>query len=236
MGNLAIFDVDGTLCRSSDVDDRCWIDAAREILGLPRIETDWGSYEHSTDEAIATQLIRDRTDLRPIRDQVDRVRDAFVLGMREAIGSDHGVSPPVEGAVELFDRLRGNDWSVAIATGGWRTTAELKLRTAGIPIEDVPAAHADDAHPREEIITIARRRAERLKGRTFDRVVYVGDGVWDIRAARRLEIGFLGIAAGDRAQALRTEGAACVLPCFEPFSAVLGALEATRAAGGLGGR
>ena len=229
MKRLAIFDVDGTLCRSSDVDDRCWVDAAHEALGLRDIDTDWSHYEHSTDEAIATELVRDRTDLRPVEDHVVRVRDAFVRRMREAIDRDAGVSRPVPGAVELFGRLESHGWDVAIATGGWRVTATIKLETAGVPIEGVAAAHADDAHPRETIVATARARARERGGAAFDRVVYVGDGVWDVRASRSLGIGFLGIADGARAEALRREGATSVLPSFEPFSGFLTAIDAADA-------
>ncbi len=236
MNGLAIFDVDGTLCRSSDLDDRCWSDAASEVLGLPEIETDWSRYDHSTDEAIATQLIRDRTDLRPIRLQVALVRDAFVRRVRDAIARDGGVSRPVPGAIELFDQLEASGWGVAIATGGWRVTANLKLETAGIRAEGVPAAHADDAHPRESIVTIARERAESRYGRTFDRLVYVGDGIWDVRASRSLGIGFLGIANGGRADELRDEGATQVLASFEPFSTLLGAIQVAETPGETGSR
>lgn len=236
MNGLAIFDVDGTLCRSSEVDDRCWIETAREILSLPGIDTDWSSYEHSTDGAIASQLVRDRTDLRPLDEHVRAIRDDFARRVRSEVDRDPAVSRPVDGAVEIFDLLRSRGWSVAIATGGWRTTANMKLATAGVPFLDVPAAHADDAHPRETIVKTAWERAESRDRVTFDRIVYVGDGVWDLRAARRLGIGFLGIATGERAAMLGAEGAVRVLPSFDPFSTVLESIVAVAASPGDGAR
>jgi phosphoglycolate phosphatase-like HAD superfamily hydrolase len=53
-------------------------------------------------------------------------------------------------------------------------------------------------------------------------VVYVGDGVWDARAARRLGYAFVGI--GDGAERLREEGASMVvgdLTCSRAVSARL---------------
>ena len=236
MNGLAIFDVDGTLCRSSDVDDRCWIESAREVLSLPKIDTDWSCYEHSTDEAIASQLVREGTKLRPVDDYVRKIRDAFVRRVRAEVDRDPGVSRPLDGAVDIFDRLRSHQWSVAIATGGWRLTANLKLKTAGVPYLDVPAAHADDAHPRESIVKTALERAQSHGRTTFDRIVYIGDGVWDVRAARKLGIGFLGIASGERAAMLRAEGAIRILSGFDPFSAVLEALGAITGSPGNGSR
>jgi phosphoglycolate phosphatase-like HAD superfamily hydrolase len=229
MHGLVIFDVDGTLSHTSRVDDDCWVDAACAVLGIDSMSTDWSDYSHSTDEAIASDLIRDRTTLPQTRETVHRIRDAFIDRIRQALATDAGLFRPVPGSPEVFARLRDAGWASAIATGGWRTTACLKLDAAGVPHETVPAAHADDAHPRESIVTIAAERAERHHDRTFERLVYVGDGVWDVRAAGRLGIGFVGIAEGDRAERLRAEGATIVLPGFADVEEFLAAVSTTAA-------
>ena len=116
---------------------------------------------------------------------------------------------------------------MAIATGGWRRSARFKLECAGIPHEGLGAAFADDAHPREEIIRIATERAASRSGAEIDalgRRLYVGDGLWDLKAAGSLGIDFLGIAEGDRASLLREAGAPCVLPDFSDLDEVMGAL------------
>ena len=61
-------------------------------------------------------------------------------------------------------------------------------------------------------------------GIAFDRLVYVGDGIWDVRAARRLGIGFVGIGEGDREIQLREEGAEIVLPDYEDRDAFVQAI------------
>ena len=53
---LVIFDIDGTLCRTSQLDDDCWRLAALEVLGIASMSTDWNEYPHSTDESIASTL------------------------------------------------------------------------------------------------------------------------------------------------------------------------------------
>ena len=48
---------------------------------------------------------------------------------------------------------------------------------------------------REDIIECSIDRAKEHYGRnTFESVVYVGDAEWDLIAARKLEIGFVGVA------------------------------------------
>jgi len=44
----------------------------------------------------------------------------------------------------------------------------------------------------------------------FGSAVYVGDGVWDARASRRLGIPFIGVATDGQAARLTAEGAARV--------------------------
>ncbi|MEC7352706.1 MAG: hypothetical protein VYD99_06215, partial [Planctomycetota bacterium] len=56
---LTVFDIDGTLCRTSGIDDSCWIRTARELFGVEKLSTDWSDYPHSTDESIAATLLGD---------------------------------------------------------------------------------------------------------------------------------------------------------------------------------
>lgn len=225
MRGLVIFDVDGTLSLTSEVDDDCWRDAAREVLGVVSMSTDWSTYSHSTDEAIATDLIRSGTAVSDEEELVRKVRDAFADRIRTALDREPALFQPVPGSPEIFKMILDAGWSPAIATGGWRLTAEMKLTAAGVPFLGIPAAHADDAHPREDIISTAARRAA---GDSQDpcSIVYVGDGIWDVKAASRLGIGFIGIGRGDSAERLRTAGAGVVLPDFCDVEAFLVQVEA----------
>ena len=222
---IVIFDVDGTLSRTSEVDDDCWMAAARSILGVESMSTDWSTYTHSTDEAIATDLIRDRTDLPREPATVHAVRDDFAARITDALARDPDLFHPIPGAVEIFGILESAGWTPAIATGGWRRTAEMKLRAAGVPFDGVPAAHADDAHPREEIVRISATRAVPPGLEHFQRAAYVGDGIWDVRAAATLGIGFIGIGEGEAAGRLRGAGAETVFPGFEDPQRFLAAVE-----------
>jgi phosphoglycolate phosphatase-like HAD superfamily hydrolase len=227
---LVIFDIDGTLCRTSGVDDSCWTRAAQEVLEIESMTTDWGAYPHSTDEAIACALIRRHHGTEPSRSVLDRLRDHFVALLEAVQSDDPGHFRETPGAARLIRHLQESGHQVAIATGGWRRSARFKLDCAGIPHDGLGAAFADDAHPREEIIRIATERAASRSGMEVEalgRRIYVGDGLWDLKAAGRLGIGFLGIADGDRANLLREAGAPRVLPDFSDLDEVMGALGET---------
>ena len=117
-------------------------------------------------------------------------------------------------------------WHVTIATGGWNGSARFKLASAGLSVDGIPWASADDAIDRVDILRKAIQRAGLHYGQdAFEKVVYIGDGVWDVRAAKSLGIGFLGLAAGVKAGRLVGEGASCVLPDFSDALRVNECLE-----------
>lgn len=213
---LVIFDIDGTLCRTSQLDDDCWRLAAREVLGIESMSTDWNDYPHSTDESIASHLLKQARGVEARRKDIDELRDRFVAILEEAHESAPDRMKQTPGASEFINRLVSEGHGVAIATGGWTASARFKLDCCGIEHRSIPSAFACDAHPRAEIIEIARSRTlESGIGITDDTdVVYIGDGLWDLTAARNLGIGFVGIASGDRELLLREAGANHVFPDF----------------------
>lgn len=218
---LAIFDLDGTLMQTSAVDDDCYARAMADVFGIRGMSNDWGSYSHSTDGAILGDLIRERLGREASAEDAAAQRARFVelLSLEPASRFE-----PTPGASSILAELRGAGWTTAIATGGWEQSARLKLARGGLDIGDIPAAFADDALPREQIVRTAIARA--ANGWTGPiRAVYVGDGLWDLRAARSLGMGFVGLARGERADRLRTAGAPIVLTDFADHGATRAALE-----------
>ena len=225
---LTVFDIDGTLCRTSGIDDSCWIRTARELFGVEKLSTDWSDYPHSTDESIASSLLGEHLREEPTREHLDRVRDHFVELVRRSHREDPATIQPTPGAIDLLDHLRREGHAVSIATGGWTGSASIKLEHSGFDWRGIPAAFACDAQPREEIITISMQRSADAHHRpvgSFAGAVYFGDGCWDLAASRCLGIGFIGVAEGSRAERLREEGARFVLPDLRDHSEILSILH-----------
>ncbi|HMF49525.1 MAG TPA: HAD family hydrolase, partial [Candidatus Saccharimonadales bacterium] len=133
---------------------------------------------------------------------------------------------PVPGAPQLLARLRQSaDFQVALATGCWAEPARVKMTVAGMSYDDYPSASADDAPERESIIKLALARAAQLQDNKFSQAIYVGDGVWDAGACRKVGIPFLGIAAGAQREKLLAAGAAQILPDFFDQSRFFAAIE-----------
>jgi phosphoglycolate phosphatase-like HAD superfamily hydrolase len=224
---LAIFDLDGTLTRTTRADADCYVRAVRESFGIHSIDSDWTKYTHSTDSGITVEVFQSHFHRLPTPDEIGRFKQQFVGLLAGTFRREPDSCREMTGVSTTLQRLKAHpQWSIALATGSWRACAVLKLRTAGLDLDRVPAAFADDSVAREEIIALARSRALASYSQSdFSRVVYVGDAPWDIRAARRLGIAFLGIAGGRKAERLLREGASEVLQDFSDFEGVLRGLN-----------
>ena len=210
-----VFDVDGTLTQSSEVDARCFEMAVFEELGI-RIDTDWSTYRHSTDEGILSELL-DRHGLVGSSEVKAAVRTGFIDLLTAALRADATSCRATPGARALLtDLVKVPDVAVAIATGGWEESARLKLRHACIESDHMAFASSDDSPSRQEIIRIALERVAGHGISEFETVTYVGDAPWDVRAARELGIDFVGIAATAEGRAgLESAGAEVVLSSFD---------------------
>jgi len=186
--HAVIFDIDGTLLRSAEVDDALYRQSVRNVLGDVRLRPTLGDYEYVTDSGILAQVFADN-GLALCPDLSAAIRSAFVEACRSHI-DHHGAFPEIPGARAMLRRLSASPaHAVAIATGGWRDTARLKLETAGFDLHGLPLATADDSHDRTEIMQIALARL----GQAFDSVRYFGDGPWDRLACQRLGWEFVAV-------------------------------------------
>ncbi len=225
MPKLVIFDVDGTLLHSNAADETCFVRAFAEALDIAAIDTNWLAYKHTTDSGITEQVFRERLGRGPRADEIARLQDRFgaLLGAELARRPDGAA--PVAGAAAMLAALP-DGWAPAIATGGWRATARLKLATAGLDVANIPSAFAEDGPSRARIGSTAWRRAREHYGvAAFDRVVCIGDGAWDAHAAAELGLPLVGVASGSGASTLYSEGVSHVIVDFTDVGGFAEALE-----------
>ena len=211
--HLVMFDIDGTLTETMNVDEECFVRSFEDVFGFVNIDTDWSHYPHTTDPGIFNDVFASRTGRTPTAQDVSQFRQHFIKLL--AAASSQSPFAPVAGADRLLSRLtQGGSHRVSLATGGWRDSARLKMASAGMCFDDHPAASADDALDRESIMRLSKQRAAEQYGESFACTVYVGDGIWDARACRSVGIPFIGIGTGSRATLLSAEGAVCVFSDF----------------------
>ena len=213
---LAVFDIDGTLTDTVAVDARCYAEALETVLGIPtrRVAEEWRHYRNITDSGIAAEAVERHLRRDVTEDEIDRLEAVFVEMLIEAFDGEPYSCRPVPGAVEFIGELgESEDWDVALATGGFRQSALLKLARAGF---DPPAilATCGDATSRQDIVRAALSAVEGSTERPIDSQVLVGDGVWDVEASFRLGVPCVGVARGGVGEALLGRGAVAVLEDF----------------------
>jgi phosphoglycolate phosphatase-like HAD superfamily hydrolase len=232
---VAVFDIDGTLTDTNAVDDECFLRAAAEVLGFEPREVDWSEAPHVTDAALLEWLC-ERCCGRTIREgEADATRRLFFRMLSTELAASPHRFRPIRGAEDVLTRVRSAGWEVAVATGGWETSARLKLSAIGLPHEGLAIASSSDARTRADIVSLAVARlltvvngANAAVGavqRTPGRVVSIGDAVWDVRTAAAMALPFIGVATGARAERLRSAGARVVLEDLSDSGALYDALE-----------
>jgi phosphoglycolate phosphatase-like HAD superfamily hydrolase len=221
--NLAIFDIDGTLTETDQVDETCFVQALADAHGITGISTNWAGYPHTTDSAITSHVFQEKFNRVPKEMELRKFKTRFVKLLEDYCLKNPALFAEIVGASGMLRRLNKElEWRVAIASGSWRVSAELKLKVARIELDDFPAAFADDGLSREEILKTAVLRAQlHYQQSHFTRIVSVGDGLWDVRTARNLRFPFLGIGSEKRRETLRRAGATHVIRDFANYAEVI---------------
>ena len=228
--HLVIFDIDGTLTQTTNVDDQCFVQAFVDELGLKGINSDWSRYPAVCDSGITQNIFRQYLGREPHFAEVTRLQRRFVVLLEEAYRQEPGRFVGTPGAAQTIRALRHDaDYGVAIATGGWQLSALLKLEKAQIDIAGLPAAFADHGVTREAILAAAMVMARtKYRQPQFTQVTYIGDGIWDVQSAKQLGIGFIGVAHGEKETALRAAGATAIIQDFTDYDRFREVLEELR--------
>lgn len=226
MTELIIFDVDGTLTRTLDVDTSCFLRAFEESFGWTGIDDDWSSYPEYADSSIAHEIFLRRLGRPPTPEETGRVISAFLRLMEDAWREDPSRFGSIAGAPAAVERLRRDpSRRLAVATGCWKASALFKLEKAGIDLDSVPMSTSDRTIIRREIVSRALAEARQFyRPAAFDRLVFIGDGVWDVKVSRLLGLCFLGVGAGEAKRSLQAAGAGPVIPDYADYGLFLRAL------------
>lgn len=195
---LILFDIDGTLLLSGRAGLRAMTRAFKDTFGVDDAfggqhfggRTDWFLVSH----ALQTAGLPDTPEAH------ERFRQAYFPALAEEIqhpGTGHyGLMP---GARELLEALHEHDdVHLALLTGNYREAAEIKLSQFEIWDFFEWGAFSDDHHDRNELVPIAKSRAETydIPPEAIDRVIVIGDTPHDIECARVAGAKSIAVATG----------------------------------------
>ena len=196
---LLLFDIDGTLVLTGGAGSRAMTRAFAVTHGL--------------EDALKKVDLAGRTDRIIMRDaltnaglphedvDVDAFRTAYCAALREEITQPgNGRRGLLPGVRPLLDALAGrDDVRLALLTGNFRASAEIKLAEFDVWRYFTWGVFADDAIERDDLIAVAHARHETEHGHVIeaDAVVIIGDTPHDIRCARAGGAKAVAVATGN---------------------------------------
>jgi phosphoglycolate phosphatase-like HAD superfamily hydrolase len=160
---LVMFDIDGTLTESNDLDNESYLQALSEVFGFSEVSSDWTSYSHVTDACILREVCQLKLGRVPSVAEVEAFQKRFLQLLTE--GAATNIINPIPGALNMLSwLLESSNHAVAYAGGGWTAPALFKIQSAHLPIQNIPYAFSDDDESREGITAVALARAEKHYG------------------------------------------------------------------------
>lgn len=218
---LVIFDVDGTLVFSEKKDSQCFADTYQAVYRRPFPTIDWRKYPHVSDTTIFKTVIQEHFNRIPDKIEEESFRQQFVANIIENRKQTPTEFKEVPYAKQTINKLLADDrFVIGVATGGWKAPAIVKLNFVNIPTNRLIITGADGKVTREDITNETIDKAKAQYGE-FDRIVYIGDAIWDVTTTRNMGLPLIGIRRKGDVDFLTKKGVGLVLKDFENYAAFL---------------
>jgi HAD superfamily hydrolase (TIGR01509 family) len=208
-----LFDVDGTLIDTTYLHTVAWWEALRQHdADVPMAEIHRAIGMGS--DKLLDHLLGDDRD-RSDDDQMSTAHDILYGAWWERLR-------PLPGAADLLRAVAKRGLAVVLASSA--KEAELKRLRQVLDADDTIAAatsssDAEQSKPAPDILQAALDQSD-VDPR---RAVFVGDSVWDVQAAARLDMPCIGLACGGTSAAELSEAGA--IATYENPAALLAALD-----------
>lgn len=196
-----LLDVDGTLVDTVYIHTVCWAEALRQgghDIPMASIHRGIGL---GSDELLDHLLGEDRDQDRD--EQLQQVHLGLYRQYWDRLR-------PLPGAADLVRACAARDRAVVLASSA--SADELAALRSALDADDAiseatSSSDAEAGKPAPDIMQAALDRS----GLTAERVLFVGDAVWDGQAAGKLDITFVGLTCGGTgADELREAGAVAI--------------------------
>ncbi|MEV0157376.1 HAD family hydrolase [Micromonospora sp. NPDC050686] len=209
-----LFDVDGTLVDTTYLHTVAWWEALRQAEHRVPMAVIHRSIGMGSDKLLDHLLgaERDRGDDERLRD----AHDSLFAGWFERLA-------PLPRAADLLRACAARGLRVVLATSA--AEHEVAALRRALDADDVldtvtSSADAKESKPAPDILTAALDQA----GLDAAEVVFVGDSVWDVAAAGKLDIPCIGLACGGTSRG-ELAGAGAVAVYDDPAGLLVGLAE-----------
>lgn len=214
--HAVIFDIDGVLLHLTRQEEKLFFDAFRTIHAIAEhhINPDWNSYKSRNDLSIAGELLERHFGRTASDDEVWTVLGHYIKTIEDGLAEGSLQTSAIEGSKELLDGLADvGRVQLGLATANVRGTAEARLKHADLWGYFTACGYAEVGGPKIEILRAAVATLRDGKNMPFspDRVVFLGDQLGDLAAARENDVHFIGISTKpEQRDVLRDNGAEIV--------------------------
>ncbi len=197
---LIVFDIDGTLTNSVEMYHNVVIEAMKS-LGITDIDTNFNDYKHHTDRyALRFNYERNFKKAMPVETTED-----FEKALESEINKRTPISE-INGAKTLIEALKVIKKPFCFATGSLPIPAMQKLDQCSIWYHEDLIATSKGHDDREGFVKEAIAKSSAFYNiEKFDKIISVGDGVWDLKTARNLGLDFIGIGKKNKEKLLSLE-------------------------------
>ena len=185
---LLIFDIDDTLTKSAAIHIQAFIESLHE-LGVEKMDTNFGEYLHHTDSYVSKTIYEKEL----WQTFTEQVKAQFEKLLSNKMAEEEIIEIP--GASHFIKEVRKNkSIAVCFATGSLRRPAIQKLQSIGVKFDDHLLVASDRLLKRESIVKKAIADAKGFyQVDSFERIISIGDGLWDLKVAQNLGLEFVGI-------------------------------------------
>ncbi len=212
---LLLFDIDGTLIRTGDVDVRATNAAFEDVFGLRDVFTGIKTDGRTVTWVLDGALQRTGLGATATRELRDRWKAAYLERLAaEVVRAPAEEMHALPGAEALVHRLsRRDDTRLGLITGNYPEAARLKLEPFDLWQPFSFGGFGDDGRERSELVPAALARARERGYMSADStVVVIGDTPHDVHAAHAHGVRMIAIATGPFSPAdLRAAGAETVI-------------------------
>jgi len=191
---LIFWDLDGTLMHCGADGTRALNETFLKLYGIEDAFTKAG-IGHAMDAVILDRIMEtNRLD----KGELDLVKKEYI-GILEAILSRNPNKRILPGIREILDHIRDSEQSFnALLTSNLRSGAETKLKSVGLDRYFPVGGFGDDHGEKWDAALKGIREAEDYYGIPFEKenIYIIGDSIYDIECARRIEAVSIGVATG----------------------------------------
>ncbi len=185
---LYIFDIDGTLTDSIPTYLKV-ITRVLQDIGLKDIDTDYDNYLHHTDLYALEYNYKRNFRTTPPLDLKFELDNLLGQGLeREPAVSE------IPGARKTLLKLQESHIPFAYGTGGFPKATAVKMTQTHMPFIEAVLATSLYSVSRVGFVQQAIEKAKTYyKQESFSKIIAVGDGVWDLKAAQEMDLDFIGV-------------------------------------------